>query len=157
KAKTDEERKAAVEYLDKSALRFVEFAEKNATDPIAIEALVQVVRLVNSTDSLTQTSWEMNKTAFPAGSKSNVASRAVALLSRDHLRSDKLGPVCERMTYGVRKEYETFLRKALQMNPHKDVQGLACLALANFLNSHLQKLDLMKDRPELAMRYEGLL
>ena len=77
-------------------------------------------------------------------------------LTRDYLRSDKIGLVCERMPYGVRKEYETFLRAVLQSNPHSEIQGLACLSLAKFLNARRLKLDLLKDRPELATRYEGL-
>src|SRR5207245_1557376 len=38
----------------------------------------------------------------------------------------------------------------------KDIQALACLRLAQFLNSRLQRLDLLKDQPDLAKRYEGL-
>ena len=134
----------------------MKLAEKNPKDPIALEALLQVVRVVNAVDSLIQVAWEMNKTAFPAGGKDNSGGRAVALLLRDHVRNDKLGPVCERMPFGIRKEYETFLKTVLQTNPHKDVQALACLALAQFLNNRLHKLDLLKDRPDLAKRYEGL-
>jgi len=156
KAKTDEERKTAVERLDEFSLRFLELAEKNPKDPIAMEALTQVVRAVNAVDSLIQVAWEMNNTAFPAAGKDNSGGRAVALLRRDHFQSDKLGPVCERMSFGIRKEYETFLRGVLQTNPHKDVQGLACLALAEFLKSRSQKVDLVKDRPEFAERYEDL-
>src|SRR5262249_38124525 len=54
------------------------------------------------------------------------------------------------------KECETFLRTVLEMSPHKDVRGLACLRLAQFLNGRLQRLDLVKGRPEMARRYEGL-
>jgi hypothetical protein len=156
KAKTDEERKAAVERLGKFAPRFVELAEKHPGDTSALGALLEVIRVVNSADSLTQTAWEINKTAFPAGGDDHVVGRAVTLLVRDHVRSDKVGLVCERMRYGMRKEYETFLRAILRDNPNKEVQALACLALAQYLNSRLQTLDLVKNRPELARRYEGL-
>src|SRR5262245_22918486 len=61
------------------------------------------------------------------------------------------------MRYGTRKEYETFLRKVINESPYKDVQGIACLSLAQFLNSHSSKFDLLEDRPELADRYEALL
>src|SRR5262249_45547242 len=54
-----------------------------------------------------------------------------------------------------RKEYETYLRTILDKNPHKDVQGLAYLSLAKFLNNRLQRLDLVKERPEMAKEYEG--
>ena len=71
-------------------------------------------------------------------------ARAFELLQRDHIRSDKLGPLCQRISYGFRKEYETFLRAVLAKNPHKDVQATACLSLAHFLNNRLQRLDLCR-------------
>lgn len=157
KATTDEERKAAVENMDMFPRRFLDLAEKYPTDPVALEALTQAVRVLNSVDSLTQTAWEMNKAAFPAGSTDHSAGKAIALLLRDHIGSDKLGLVCERMRYGIRREYETFLRQVLKASPHKDVRGLASLSLAEFLDSHLLKLDLLKERPELAKRYASLL
>jgi hypothetical protein len=61
------------------------------------------------------------------------------------------------MRYGTRKEYETFLHKVMKESPHKDVQGIACLSLAQFLNSHSLKFDLLQDRPELSGQYEALL
>ena len=81
----------------------------------------------------------------------------MTLLARDHLRSDKLGVVCERMRYGTRKEYATFLHKVMKESPHHEVRGLAWLSLAQFLHSHSVKLDLLTARPELARRYEALL
>jgi hypothetical protein len=81
----------------------------------------------------------------------------MALLVRDHIRNDKLGVVCERMRYGTRKKYATFLHKVMEESPHHEVRGLACLCLAQFLHSHLVKLDLFAERPELAKRYEALL
>jgi hypothetical protein len=60
------------------------------------------------------------------------------------------------MSYGFRKECETFLRAVLESNPNRAVRGLACLRLAQFLNGRLQRLDLLQERPEMARRYEGL-
>jgi hypothetical protein len=157
KAETDLERKMAVEGMDKFPRRFLELAEKYPKDPVALEALTQTIRVLNAADSLTLTAWEMNKAAFPDKSKDNSAEKAIALLLRDHIRSDKLGLVCERMRYGIRMEYETFLHEVLKASPHKDVKGLACLSLAEFLKSQLQKFDLIKERPEFAERYKGLL
>src|SRR5262249_16271927 len=119
--------------------------------------LTQTIRVLNAVDSLTQTAWQTNKAAFPDENKDNSAEKAVAILLRDHMRSDKLGLVCERMRYGIRKEYGTFLHKVMEASPNKDVQGLACLSLAEFLRSHLQKLDLFKERPEFGDRYQRLL
>ena len=75
---------------------------------------------------------------------------------RDHLDSDKLGDTCKRVSFGFRQECATFLRAVLEKNPHREVQGAACLRLAQFLAGQVEKLDLMKEQPELARRYEGL-
>src|SRR5205823_1319583 len=128
--------------LGQVALRFLELAEKNPKDPIAVDALIGVVRVYNSS-------------AHPAG-KDSPGGRALARLLRDHVRSDKLGEVCQRIAFGFRKEYETFLRTVLDRNPHREVQALARLSLAQFLNNRLQQLDLVKEQPELARQYEAL-
>jgi hypothetical protein len=82
--------------------------------------------------------------------------RAFEVIQRDHIRSDKLGPLCQRVSYGFCKEYETFLRAVLAKNPHKDVQAAACLALGHFLNNRRQRLDLCQEQPELAKEFAGL-
>lgn len=82
--------------------------------------------------------------------------RAFELLQRDHLASDKLGPLCQRVSWGFCKEYEMFLRAVLAKSPHKDVREAACLSLAQFLNNRLQRLDLCRERPELAEEFAGL-
>jgi hypothetical protein len=139
--KTDEERKKLVRPWDKFAPRFLELAENNPKNPIAVDALV----------------WVVDNTADGAEGKDSPRAKAVGHLLRDHIRSDKLGPVCPRLAGGFAKESETFLRTVLMMNPHMDVQGLACLALAQFLNNRLRLLDRIKDGPELAKEYEALL
>ncbi|MBI1916194.1 MAG: redoxin domain-containing protein [Planctomycetes bacterium] len=146
-ATTEEERKKAVARVDKLPLRLLELAEKNPNHPIALDALIQVV---------SQEIWLEINTSYPGWGKHSPGARAIALLLRHHLRSDKLGEACRRIAYGFRQECETFLRTVLEMNPHKEVQALACLRLAQFLNGRLQRLDLVKERPELAKRYEGL-
>ena len=44
----------------------------------------------------------------------------------------------------------------LEKNPHKDVRAQACLALAHFLNNRLQRLDLVREQPELAREFADL-
>lgn len=148
RAKTDEERNKILASVDKFPLRFLELAENNPKDPIALDALVQVITQ--------EISLENNTTHPGRGKEESPQARAIALLLRDHLRSDKLGNACWRMSYGFHKECETFLRTALDKSPHKEVQGTACLRLAQFLNARLNRLDLLKERPEMARRYEGL-
>jgi hypothetical protein len=146
-ATTDEERKKVVAQVDKLSPRVLEIAEKNPNDPVALDALVQVVK---------QEMWLENNTSHPGRGKDSLEDRAIALLLRDHVRSNRLGEACRGMSYGFRKECQTFLRTVLEMNPHREVQAMACLRLAQFLNGRLQRLDLVKERPELAQRYEGL-
>jgi len=147
KATTDEDRIEPLARIVKLSPRCLELAEKNPKDPIALDALVQVV---------SQELWLHENTAHPGRGKDNLEARAIAILLRDHVRSDRLGEACRRMSYGFSKECETFLRTVLERNPHKDVQALACLRLAQFLNARLQRLDLVKVRPDMARRYEGL-
>jgi len=156
-ATTDAERRAAVERLHVIALRYVEFAEAHASDPIVLDAALEAIRALNGEDSLTQTSWELSESDFPAPGEGNPGARAVALLLRDHVRSEKVGPICLRMCYGLRPEYETYLKRVVEENPDKEVRGIACLALAQFLNSRLLKLDVFGEQPEFAARYALLL
>jgi hypothetical protein len=143
KAKTEAERKKLLARLGKLPLRFFELAEKHPTDPVAVAALNQTVALTNSS-------------IFPAGGKDSLGTRALAILQRDHVRSDKLGPVCQHVVFGFHRSHETFLRAVLEMNPHREVQGLACLSLAQFLNDRLLRLDVLKDQdqPALLDRYQ---
>ena len=43
----------------------------------------------------------------------------------------------------------------MEQNPHREVQGLACLSLAQYLNDRLNRLDVLRDqdKPDLAQRY----
>jgi hypothetical protein len=127
------------------AQKFVELAEKYPRDPIALDALMQAT-------------WQVNGTPWPAAvvGQDRARARAFALLQRDHIRSDRLGPVCQRVSYGFCKEYETFLRAVLERNPHRQVQGQACLALAHFLANRLARLDLVRQQPGLGREFQEL-
>lgn len=154
---SDSERRAAIERMHVVALRYVEFAEGHASDPIVLEAALEAIRALNGEDSLTQVSWELNATDFPVPGGGNPGGRTVALLLRDHVHSEQLVPICLRMSYGLRPEYEIFLKRVLEENPSEEVRGVACLSLAQFLNGRLLKLDIARVRTELAPRYEKLL
>ena len=154
KATTDLERKAAVERLATFASKFVELAAKHPKDPIALTALRQAVQAVGSTDSAAQITWETNRSDYPAGCTDGSAAGTVALVLRDHVLSEKLGPVVDRMRYGYRMEYEKCLSTVLEKNPHHEIQALTCLALAQFLNDKLRVLQLAEDRPELTECYD---
>jgi hypothetical protein len=127
------------------AAKLLKLAEKYPEDPVALDCLIQAV-------------WQVNGTPWPVELVGEDVARAKAfeIIQRDHIRSDKLGPFCQRVSYGFCKEYETFLRMVLAKNPHRNIQATACLSLGHFLNGRLQRLDLVKKRPELAREFAGL-
>ena len=148
RAKTDLERNKVLGSVDKFPLRFLELAEKYPKDPIALDALVQVVNL--------EISFENNTTYAGRGKEESPQARAIALLLRDHLGSDKLDYACWRTSYGFHKDCERFLRTVLDKSPHKGVQGTACFRLAQFLKARLHRLDLLKERPVMTRRHDSL-
>lgn len=118
--------------------KFLDLAEKYPKDVVALDALL----------------WVVSNTQL-AG-KDSPGSRATAMLQRDHVHSDKLGPICHRIAHAIDENYETFLRKVLEINPHREVQGMACVSLAFFLNNRLEMLDLLKGGPEFTKHFEAL-
>jgi hypothetical protein len=127
------------------ALKFLELAEKHRDDPVALDALTKAV-------------WQVNTTPWPVElvGEDPARARAFALILRDHARSDRLGPLCQRVSHGFGKEYETFLRAVAARNPHRAVRATATLALGHFLNNRLQRVDLCREQPELAREFAGL-
>src|SRR5262249_28830017 len=125
----------------------LELAEKNPKEPWTLDALTHVI---------TMEYWLDNYSSHSGWGKDSRQAKAIAILLRDHVKSDKLGETCKRVQYGFRKECETFLRTVLEKNPHKDVRARACLGLAQFLNGRLNRLDLLKEQPVVNKRYEGL-
>jgi hypothetical protein len=126
------------------AQKFLELAEKHPNHPIALDCLIQAA-------------WQVNTTPWPVElvGEDTARVRAFELIRRDHIRSDKLGPLCQRVSYGFCKEYETFLRAVLVKNPHRNIQATACLSLGHFLNNRLQRVDLCKEQADLTREFEG--
>lgn len=152
-AETDRERVEAVRTLDAFSSKFVDLAAEYPTDPVALTSLRQAVQIVGSTDSAAMQTFEWNKSDFPQGSSDDSAARTVELLLRHHVGSDQLGPVIDRLRYGYRLEYEACLKTLLERNPHREMQGLACLALGQYLHDKLRMLRLVENRPELVECY----
>lgn len=116
KATTDAERQKIVQDKyprpERFAGQFLELAEAHPHDAVALDSLVWIC-------------------TFASGSREE--GKALDLLLRDHIASDKLAPVCSRLVYSNASEAEAFLRGVLAKNPSHDVQGQACLALAQYL------------------------
>jgi hypothetical protein len=127
------------------AVMSLELAEKSPDDPTALDALTLAV-------------WQVNGTPWPVElvGQDTARARAFELIQRDHIQSEKLGPLCRRVSYGFCKEYETFLRAVLAKNPHQSVRATACLSLGHFLNNRLQRVDLCRERPDLAREFAAL-
>jgi hypothetical protein len=127
------------------AAKLVDLAEKYPKDPIALDALTKAV-------------WQVNGVPWPVErvGRDDARPRAFALLQRDHVRSDKIGSLCERISYGLCAEYEPFLREVLEKNPHKVIQAQACLALAHFLYNRSMRLDTVLGQPAQAQEFAEL-
>jgi len=127
------------------ALELVELAERHPADPVAVKALSHAV-------------WQVNTNPWPIEivGEDPARPRALALLERDHIRSDALGSVCERLSHGFCREYETFLRAVHEKSPREEVRGQACLALARFLKNRMQRLHLIEGNADLGREFEGL-
>src|SRR5262245_13994739 len=115
--------------------RVLELAKENPQDPIARDALVQVIVVEL---------WLEENTPFPGRGHDRLDTQALALLTRDHVQSDRLGDVFRRLSYGFGKEYELFFRTVLARSPHRDMRGLALFRLGNCLKGRMQKLDLIE-------------
>src|SRR5579875_3095706 len=143
KAKTQEERdkifKEKYPKPDKIAPRMLELAEKNPKDPVAFDALT----------------WLMTNDV--SGGKENPKSKAVAILLRDHVQSDKLGSVCKKLADGFGKEGVELLRGILDKNPSKEVQSEACMALGQRLSQTARVVRLLKEQPDVAKQAEQVL
>ena len=127
------------------ARKFLALAEKYPDDPIAFDALKQAV-------------WQVNNTPWPVEmvGEDVARPRAFELLQRDHLRSEKLGPLCQRISYGFCKEYETFLRAVAAKSPQKTIRATASLSLGRYLSNRLQRIDLCREKPDLAKQFGAL-
>jgi hypothetical protein len=127
------------------AHKFLALAEKFPNDPVALDALMQAV-------------WQVNNTPWPVEmvGEDTARPRAFEIIQRDHIKSEKLGPLCQRVSWGFCKEYETFLQGVLEKNPHKSVQAAACLSLAHFLNNRRQRVDMCMEETQLAKEFEVL-
>lgn len=155
-AETDLGRKEAVTLLGSFAPKFLDLAEKYPEDPIALKSMQTAAQIVVSRDSGAFNCWITNREHFPGDPADGSAARLVEILLRDHLESDQLGPVLDRMRYGYRFVFGEGLEAVLERSPHPEMQGLACLALAQHLNDRLKMAQVADARPELVERFAAI-
>ena len=98
KATNDEERRQAAARVEPLPQKVLELATKNPNEPWTLDALTSVVTLEY---------WLDNYSSHPGWGKDSRQAKAIAILLRDHVRSDKLGETCKRVQFGFRKECES--------------------------------------------------
>jgi len=140
-AKTPEEQQKIIAEKypkQKFAPRFLELAEKNPKDPVALDALL----------------WVLSDDFGPPGGKDTKAKAADTLV-RDHVESEKLGPLCQSLANGFEKRNPELLRAILDKNPHKSVQADASLALAQSLSLRTYVVKQLAKEPDFAKQIEN--
>ena len=107
--------------------KFLELAKKHPKAPVAVDALVWIVTNVR---------------------RGNELAGALRILLKDHIKSDKLGTVCQRLTNKPSLDSEKLLRRALAKSPHKKVRAQACLHLAAYLKRQRVLFKALKEQPD---------
>jgi hypothetical protein len=140
-AKTDAERAKVLreQYPQpaKLAPRFLALADKYPKDPAALDAIL----------------WVCNYASRTLAAKDDAPSRAITLLRRYHLRSERLGGVCQSLAHRPDRQTQDFLRAVLEKSPHKDVQGEACVALAESVQRRAALVRQLKQNAQTAAQY----
>ncbi len=104
-----------------ASAEFLKLAREHPEDPAALDALA----------------WVASHSLFDSE-----AEQAMGLLARDHVKSERLGPILREIDklYGDPfGPMERLFRAALRDSPHREIRGWACLALARYLVSVKEK------------------
>ena len=115
--------------------RFLALAKRDLQDAAAVDALLWVVNHVRRGRELPQ---------------------AIDLLAKHHAKSDKLLPICRRLTYRPGLASERLLRTILEKNPLHNIKANACYYLAVYLQRQIglaETLQAMPDRKPFEQFY----
>jgi hypothetical protein len=107
--------------------KFLELAKKYPQDAVAVDALGWVVT---------------NVTSGPE------AQRAVDLLTKEHVGSEKLGPLCQKLGQPKSLAAEKLLRNVMEKSPHREVKAQACFQLAALLGQQAAYATQLKTQPD---------
>jgi hypothetical protein len=103
-----------------SASQCLQLAEKNPNDSAAVDALLWIADKSPVTASM------------PAGLEFN---KALEILATKYPQSHKMGQLCEELAGKPAAAVGQLLRAVLEKNPKRDIQGIACLSLGQYLSS----------------------
>ena len=135
-AKSDEERQKLRDEKSpnpKFFKQFFDIAEKNAKDPCAIDALALALRASGG----------------PRAGKENDFNKVIALLEKDHLKSEGILKVVRGLGGALDDPSIEFLRNVLANNPSRRVQARACEALAQCFAQRVEVAGELKADAEL--------
>jgi hypothetical protein len=81
--------------------------------------------------------------------------KAIQLLLRDYVQSEKMASLCSTLGHGLDEESQKLLHAVLEKNKHRPAQAQACLALAQLIDRHMRLARQLKDNPDLAKSFVG--
>ncbi len=138
-AKTNDEREKVVKdkypALQKFPGRFLELAQKNPKDPVAVDALVWILLHTEGGPDI---------------------AKAIDQFVQHHLSSPKLGPLCQQLGQMPLKSSEKLLRGIREKNPNREIKALAGFSLAQALKNQSEQ-DASADSKKQAAEAEKLL
>ena len=76
------------------------------------------------------------------------------MLATEHVKNEKVEPVCQRLVRNPSRDSEKLLRLLLDKSPHKNVQAQACFHLAAYLKEQVRLSRSLKSEPGLEKRYQ---
>jgi hypothetical protein len=113
------------------AQQLLALAKNHAKTPVVLDALV----------------WVLSKRrSHPEG------LRALELIERDHLHSEKLDSALAPISRVPSTAVERVLRAVMTMNPQRHVRAQACLQLANVFDQQASVTEQLANQPELTER-----
>jgi hypothetical protein len=170
-AKTPEEQQKVVQakypWPDNYAPKFLALAEKYPKGPVAEAALIWI--MTNEYQLSRFRPWyehaaryEMirimtgggRRWGIPTKEEQDIRSKATDLMLRDHVASQKLGPVVEMLGSSRDKKSTALLRAVLDRNPNKVLKAEACVALALQIQARVALIKQCKDDPQAARSVE---
>jgi peroxiredoxin len=139
-AKTKEKQeKVVAEYLVKVVVhadRALDLARQHTDDPVALEALLFVLRTAGM-------------------GPSDHSERAIGMMAQDHVRDERIGEAFTRLTYYYHlPAAEDLIRTVLDQNPSRSARGLACYSLAEYLNYQAGRVRWLKNNPAWLPHFE---
>jgi peroxiredoxin len=139
-AKTEEQRqKVIAEFLAKvvvNADRALELAHRDSDDPTALDALIFVIRAAGT-------------------GPSDKSEKAIEMMAHDHVNDERMGDVCPKIFHFFHlPAAENLIRTVLDQNKSRTARGLACGALAQYLNNQAHMVRRLRENPDWLPGFE---